>query len=320
MKNGVIALGIDTSNYTTSAAVVVDGEVISNRKLPLPVKKGERGLRQSDAVFAHTKNLPEIMELIRADLGGSVPDAIGYSGSPRVGEGSYMPCFLSGRAAAHAASAVSGARLFCFSHQEGHIAAALYSAKKTELLDGTSPLAAFHVSGGTTDILLVTPSCAGMIIARVGGTTDLNAGQLIDRIGVLMGESFPCGAALEALSDGMPETRGIRVSVKGLDCSLSGAENRASELWARTADRAVTSAFTLDYVAKTLDKLTDALRASYPGIPVIYAGGVMSCGRMRGVLGKRDGVYFSEPVFSADNAAGCALLTYRAFVKEAKTV
>lgn len=312
----ILALGIDTSNYTTSAALIADGEVVSNRKAPLPVAEGQRGLRQSDAVFAHTKNLPGIMDMIGHDLDGEQISVIGVSVSPRRAEGSYMPCFLSGAAAAHAVSAVTGAHIFEFSHQEGHIAAALCSAGKLELLDGDEPFAAFHVSGGTTDILLVTPDGDCMTVERIGGTTDLNAGQLIDRIGVLMGERFPCGAAMERMAADIPVTRGIKVSVRWLDCSLSGAENKAGDLYRSTADRAGTAAFTLDFVSATLDALTRELRHRYESIPVIYAGGVMSCRRMRGVLGARERVYFAEPEFSADNAVGCALLAYRKLIKE----
>lgn len=316
MNNTPLTLGIDTSNYTTSAALVADGEVIANRKIPLPVAEGQRGLRQSDAVFAHTKNLPAIMELIGADIGGGAVCAVGYSATPRNIEGSYMPCFLSGVAAAHSASAVSGAAAYAFSHQEGHVAAALYSAGELRLLDGDEPFAAFHVSGGTTDILLVTPGGDRMEIERIGGTTDLNAGQLIDRVGVMMGERFPCGAALERMAADVQKTAGIKVSVRGLDCSLSGAENRAREKFENTRDRAAVAAFTLDLVTATLDGLTAELRRRYNSMPVIYAGGVMSCKRMRGVLGRREGVYFSEPEFSADNAAGIALLAYRKHTKE----
>lgn len=310
MTDGLV-LGIDTSNYTTSAALVSNGRVISNRKIPLPVAEGARGLRQSDAVFAHTKNLPILMRTIAEDIGGRAVSAIGYSFAPRRAEGSYMPCFLAGVSAANAAAAVSGAKLYAFSHQEGHAAAALYSAGKLDLLDGTSPFAAFHVSGGTTDVLLIEPDGAFMKTERVGGTTDLNAGQLIDRIGVMMGERFPCGAVLEAMAECVPFDEKIRVSVRGLDCSLSGAENKARELYERTGEKSAAAAFTLDYVAHTLDALTCELRRRYEDIPVIYAGGVMSCRRMRTLLGRRDNVYFSEPEFSADNAAGVALLAYR---------
>lgn len=309
--SGKTVLGIDTSNYTTSASVVRDGRVIANLKLPLTVGEGQRGLRQSDAVFAHTKNLPEIMDAAARVIGGETVDAVGCSASPRDGAGSYMPCFLSGRAAAHAAAAACGARVYEFSHQAGHVTAALYSAGKLDLLDSGSPFAAFHVSGGTTDILLVTPGEGEMKIERIGGTTDLNAGQLIDRVGVMMGESFPCGPALERLASGLPFTEGIKISVRGLDCSLSGGENMANSRFEKNGDRRDTAAFTLDLVAKTIDALTYEVRERYGGLPVIYAGGVMSCKRMRGVLGKRDGVFFAEPEYSADNAVGVALLAYR---------
>ncbi len=306
-----ITLGIDTSNYTTSAAIVINGEVVYNGKAPLPVSEGERGLRQSDAVFAHIKNLPHLMETVKEKLGGRTPDAIGVSYAPRDTENSYMPCFLSGRAAAYAASAVSGALIYEFSHQAGHITAALYSAGKTELIFGVEPFFAFHVSGGTTDIALVTPCDGRLDIETVGGTLDLNAGQLIDRVGVYMGMKFPSGAELEreaALFDG--KTKGIKTSVDGLFCNLSGAENRAKQLYDKTKSIPEVSAFTLDFVTETLDKLSGNLREKYGSFPIIYAGGVMSCRRMRGKLGRRENVYFSEPQYSADNAAGTALLTY----------
>ncbi len=311
-----LTLGIDTSNYTTSAALCLGGKIVLNKKIPLPVREGERGLRQSDAVFAHIKNLPEVMDAVKSALGGRTPDAVGVSVTPRDAAGSYMPCFLSGVAAAQAAAAVSGARVYEFSHQAGHIAAALYSAGKTELLLSSEPFAAFHVSGGTTEVTLVTPDDGYPRAELIGGTDDLNAGQLIDRVGVMMGLRFPCGAELERLAEAR-EVRlsGINVSVSGLSCHLSGAENKARTLYEKTLDKADTAAYTLDFVTKTLDKLTDNLRSEHPNIPIIYAGGVMSCKRMRATLGRRGGVYFSEPAYSADNAAGAAFMAYYAHTK-----
>ncbi len=333
----ILSVGIDTSNYKTSAAIVIDGKVVYNGCFFLPVKEGERGLRQSDAVFAHVKQLPGIMDKL-----GELflhyeksPDAIGVSRSPRDVEGSYMPCFLAGEVAAHAFAAASNSPLYEFSHQAGHIAAALYSAGKTELLFGEEPFAAFHVSGGTTEVTLVTPSKGkagiefittdGAIptdiapkIECIGGTCDLNAGQLIDRVGVMMGMRFPSGRELEEaanLYEGEPVP--VNVSVKGLSCNLSGAENKARQLYEKTGDIPKVAAFTLDFVADTIDTLTNNLRREYKDIPVIYAGGVMSCLRMRAKLGRRRDVYFSDPEFSADNAAGTALLAYFAEKKRA---
>lgn len=331
----IVTVGIDTSNYKTSAAIVIGGKVVFNGRYPLPVKEGERGLRQSDAVFAHVKNLPGAMDKIGELLTHYErrPDAVGVSRSPRDVEGSYMPCFLAGEVAAHALAASAFAPLYEFSHQAGHITAALYSAGKLDLLFGDKPFAAFHVSGGTTEVTLVTPSKgsselefitpAGNIptdiaptIECIGGTGDLNAGQLIDRVGVMMGMGFPSGYELEQtanLYSGEPVP--VNVSVKGLECNLSGAENKARQLYEKTNDKAKVAAFTLDFVADTIDALTKNLRREYKDIPVIYAGGVMSCMRMRAKLGRRREVYFSDPEFSADNAAGTALLAYFAQMK-----
>ena len=307
-------VGIDTSNYTTSAAVCdFDGNIVANLKIPLPVKEGERGLRQSDALFAHTKNMPELMERLSTALEGYNVVAIGCSERPRSVAGSYMPCFLSGVAAAKAMSAVSGAPLYTFSHQDGHIEAAYYSSGAD--IDGD--FAAFHVSGGTTEILYVKRNGDGFSVELVGGTKDLNAGQCIDRTGVMMGLKFPCGAEMDRLANENAEKpKGIKISTDGTWCNLSGAENLTKDLYDRTGDKKLVSAFAFEYIARTLYKLTDALREKYPDIPIIYAGGVMSSAYITERLSyKRKNVYFAKPAFSADNAAGIALLCRKKHLK-----
>ena len=193
-------VGIDTSNYTTSCAVCTEsGEIVANLKEPLPVRAGECGLRQSDAVFAHVRNLPVIMARLREATEGRRVIGVGYSARPREAEGSYMPCFLAGRAAAEAYAAAIGVPVNDFSHQDGHIMAALYSSGASERLL-QAPFVAFHVSGGTTEMLHVTPKGSGFSIDLIGETNDLNAGQAIDRVGVMMGLDFPCGRAMEQLA------------------------------------------------------------------------------------------------------------------------
>ncbi len=311
-----LILGVDTSNYTTSLALVtVEGEVVFNEKRLLPVAEGERGLRQSDALFAHTKNLPLLSERLRAFLEADDTRrivAVGYSATPRDQEGSYMPCFLAGQATAAALAAALCCPLYAFSHQSGHIMAALYSAGRVDLIDRDAPFAAFHVSGGTTEILLVTPHSGRFSVALIGGTADINAGQAIDRTGVMMGLTFPCGREMEAILNGSPKPlQRTRISVKDLTCNLSGLENLAKKEYEATGDRALTAAYCFDFVADTLCKLTENLRGRYAGIPIIYAGGVMSNKRIGARLAGFDDTYFSEPVFSSDNAAGVALLALR---------
>ena len=318
MSEERLFLGIDTSNYTTSVAICdYEGNVRLNLKKLLDVKEGERGLRQSDALFAHTKNMPEMMHRLKKFLCDELPKAeivaVGCSATPRDIEGSYMPCFLSGVASAETASAALGCPIYRFSHQNGHVMAALYSSGMSGLLSSDKPFAAFHVSGGTTELLLVTPRGDSFVIEQIGGSADMNAGQAIDRTGVLMGMKFPCGREMESLCENVPYKRG-KISVKGLECNLSGLENLASKLYMETNDRSITSAFCFDFIADTLKKLTENLREIYPDIPVIYAGGVMSNKRIKKSLSSLNNVHFSDPEFSADNAAGIALLCRRKYL------
>lgn len=305
-----VYLGIDTSNYTTSAAFCDEnGEVIANLKVPLPVREGACGLRQSDAVFAHTKNMPGLMAQLREALGEDyTPVAVGVSTTPRDAEGSYMPCFLSGHAVASAICAAMDLPLYTFSHQSGHIRAALYASGREKEL-GAKPFCAFHVSGGTTEVLYVEPSHAGFSVTLVGGTADINAGQAIDRVGVMLGLRFPCGPALEKLA--AENTKKIpkpRICVNDGVCNLSGLENLAKKLYDETDDGALCAAYVLQFIGATLEKMTEHVLQKYPDTPVLYAGGVMSNRYLQHRLASCCDASFAAPAFSADNAAGICLL------------
>ncbi len=308
-------VGFDTSNYTTSIAVAdQEGNIVANLKSPLPVSEGARGLRQSDAVFSHIKNLPELCDRLSRVLIDYRPIAVGVSMRPRSIEGSYMPCFLAGGVAAHSFAAESSLPIFEFSHQDGHIESAYYSSGAA--IDGS--FAAFHVSGGTTEILHVTRNADDLSVELIGGTSDLNAGQSIDRAGVMMGLKFPCGAEMDGFAlENQGKLPPIKVAVNGLECNLSGVENLSSELWKKTQDPRLVSAFVFEYIAKTIYKLTDNLRERYRDIPVIYAGGVMSSRYISARLSRKD-TYFAKPAFSADNAAGIALLCRKKYISQNK--
>ena len=305
-------LGIDTSNYTTSAALLCeDGTVIANCKRPLPVAEGKCGLRQSDAVFAHVKNMPSLMAEIREHIGDYNLCAVGVSETPRRTSGSYMPCFLSGVAAAEAAGTAAGVPLYRFSHQCGHLAAAIFSAQRFDLL--SSPFGAFHVSGGTTEMLYVPALLEnGFSVQIMGGTADLNAGQLIDRVGVMLGLAFPAGPALEALAAECTErVPKPHASVQGTTAHFSGLQNKAEALFRETGNAPLVAAFVLDCVAETLSRLAMSLLRECGNVPILYAGGVMCNKRIRARLSSIGTPFFAEPRFSADNAAGIALLCQR---------
>jgi len=310
-------VGFDTSNYTTSIAVAtLDGRVVANLKTPLPVRSGQRGLRQSDAVFEHTRNLPVLCEKLGEILAKNelVPKAVGVSSTPRDAEGSYMPCFLAGVSAATAFSSGLNIPLFKFSHQSGHIMAAMYSSGEGELLE-TAPFVAFHVSGGTTEALYAEPYSAGIKVTTVGETDDINAGQLIDRTGVMMGLPFPAGREMERLAASYSgKVYRHPVCVRSGKCSLSGAENIAVRLYEKDRDPSSVAAFVFDFVCRTLIAMGEDMEKIYGKVPVLFAGGVMSNKLMRDRLSARFNAFYAEPEFSADNAAGIALLCRRSYL------
>ena len=304
-------LGIDTSNYTTSAALVSEsGEVLLNKKIPLPVKEGERGLRQSDAVFHHVKNLPLAMEAVGAVLRERPEDpvrVVGVSESPRDAEGSYMPCFLVGKGTAESLGAAFARPVAYFSHQAGHIAAALFSAGRLDWLDRT--FLAFHVSGGTTEAVKVTPDPERILRAeRVAESLDLKAGQAIDRVGVTLGLPFPAGPALDALSRESEKTYRVKPFLRDGNCSLSGVQNRCEQMKAAgEADRDI-ARYCVESVCAALRGMTRALCEKYPGLPLLYSGGVMSNSLIRERFTEEFGAVFAAPGYSSDNAVGIAVL------------
>lgn len=317
MSDGLI-LGIDTSNYTTSAALIsLDGLLVANVKRPLPVKSGERGLRQSDAVFAHVKNIPDVMRAIRDYADGREIVAIGVSERPRNVDGSYMPCFLSGVAVAEGIASTLDVPLYRFSHQCGHVMAALYSSGRIDLLD--KEFCAFHVSGGTTEMLKVSPARVGFNADLVGGTADLNAGQVIDRIGVYMDLPFPCGPHIERLAmDNSKKIPKRSFKAKDMKVNLSGVENLAQKLYDETKDKNLVSAFLLDCVGRSILSLAECYEAENPGVEFVFAGGVMSNSIIKEMLAQRfkSKANFAIPELSSDNAVGVARLALGAYNTE----
>ena len=316
MKSKSVVLGIDTSNYTTSVAIIgTDGELIANLKQLLCVKEGERGLRQSEALFNHTVNLPALMNQAREFLSDKEVVAIGVSDRPRNADGSYMPCFLAGVSAAESISAALGIPLYRFSHQCGHIMAALYSSDNLGMLN--RDFGAFHISGGTTELVRVSKTDAGFSTELVGGTADLNAGQAVDRIGVYLGMPFPAGPHMEKLAlVNKNKIPAKKISSQGMKVNLSGLENMAISLYKETEDKSLVAAFVFDYIARAISAMIDEYQIRYGRGKIICAGGVM-CNRMiKDILSSKYDVDFAEPALSADNAVGTAVLALNAYKSE----
>ena len=285
-------LGIDTSNYATSLAVFDTnaGEVVCDCKRFLPVRAGQLGLRQSDALFHHTAALPEMLAELGQKVNLTQIEAVGVSARPRPVDGSYMPCFLAGVSAATAFCAAKGIPLVQTTHQQGHISAALFAASGADLL---------HCKGPDS-------------ITCIGTSSDLYAGQAVDRLGVRLGYAFPAGIYVSQLAAACTENIKPKVSVRGTTCSLSGLQNQCEKLLAEGKSPEYVSKYCLLCVAETLRRMAAAALERNPGLPVVFAGGVMSSEIVRDYITKRmQYAYFVPGKFASDNAIGVSILAAR---------
>lgn len=313
--NMKVMLGIDTSNYRTSLCLATeDGRIVAEAKRLLRVKEGKRGLQQSEAVFQHVMNLPELSD----QMGWTEYDIAGVCASekPRPVDGSYMPVFKVGEGLAKSLSAYMKVPCFLTTHQEGHIAAGEYTADRRP---EAARFLAVHLSGGTSELLLCERTEDGYRIEKVGGTLDLHAGQLVDRIGVALGMSFPAGPQLEELARESGGEFRVASSVQGLQFSFSGPEAallRAIET--KEASAAEIARATEQCIASTLEKVLR--RAVEEGLPreILIVGGVAANQYIRERLIKRlehpavkASLYFCDPVYSGDNAYGVAMLGWK---------
>ena len=305
----MLILGFDTSNYATSLAVfnATAGEVVCDCKCFLPVKSGQLGLRQSDAVFHHTAALPQLMQTIADKVDLTQIGAVGVSARPRDAEGSYMPCFLAGVSAATSFALARGIPLVQTTHQQGHAAAAMFAAAGPELFG--QELLIFHVSGGTTDLLHC--DAAGHLEC-LGTSNDLYAGQAVDRLGVRLGYGFPAGAQVSELAAQCSENIRPKFSVQGMNCSLSGLQNQCERLLAEGRPAEYVCKYCLLCIAETLRRMCMAARTQYPNLPVVFAGGVMSSDLVRQYITHRiPHAHFVPGKFASDNAIGVSILAAR---------
>ena len=299
-------VGFDTSNYTTSVAWF-DGINGVNCSQLLPVKAGELGLRQSDAVFHHIKSLPELSGRLFSDVDVGNITAVGVSTRPRAVEGSYMPCFMVGYSHAKMLAEFLKVPLVECSHQQGHVAAALWSANRLDLMD--QPHLAWHLSGGTTELLYVEPEGMNVKATRIGGTTDISAGQLIDRTGQMLNVPFPSGKYIDAMSKYSMSTESFRVKCTDMEFSLSGVENKVRQFYEKTGDPAETAGYALRSVCHAVLAATKNALLTY-NLPIVFSGGVASNSMLREALSFCNPV-FAQPQFSTDNALGTAVIAHR---------
>jgi N6-L-threonylcarbamoyladenine synthase len=310
-----VALGIDTSAYTTSLAVVgLDGELLDDERQVLAVPPGQRGLRQAEAVYQHVRSLPLLFTAAFSPPGRYELAAVAVSERPRPYVDSFMPVFMAGAGAAAAAAAAAGLEPWAVSHQEGHLWAGLWSLPPGAAALAADRLLAAHLSGGTTEVLLVEGlQRAGRPQLRLlAATGDISAGQLVDRIGVKLGLQFPAGAALQELAaGGRPERVRLPPAVAGRRLSFSGPEAAALRAIAAGAEPADVAAAVFACLSEALARWLGHLAAETGVEHVLLAGGVAASTLLRRDLAARRelsglALWFADPAYSGDNAVGLA--------------
>lgn len=339
------ALGIDTSNYKTSVAAVTEsGKIVSDRRIFLNVKEGALGLRQSEALFQHTVNLPGLLEEVMGDVrtAGCQLGIVAASAAPRPQAGSYMPAFLAGMGAGRAAAAAAGCRYLEFSHQEGHIMAVKYYSP---LSDASSHIS-MHLSGGTTELLYVDDDENSMNIEICGGSHDISFGQLLDRTGQLLGFDFPAGEEIDRLAlrfaettvrndlasvsairnttgneictVSIPEVNLPQIKVNDGWINLSGIETAVKRYIEAGCGRGELALELMKVISGAIVKMAEFGCKKYGVRDVLLAGGVSSSDFVRRAVREYMqtdntdmNIVFGEPKLSSDNAVGTALLGMR---------
>lgn len=315
-------IGFDTSCYTTSIAIVDgSGELILDHRSALQVKKGTKGLRQSEGVFQHTKNLGAL-----AGLKDRLPweikiAAIAASVKPRPLPESYMPVFTVGENTARVAAAVARIPFFETTHQENHIMSGLWSAGGPQ----AEKFLTVHLSGGTTELLETVRNDSGFGVRIIGGTGDISAGQLVDRVGVAMGLPFPCGPHLERLADEAEKDDlpvEIRCLARGTYTSFSGPETHAKKLLEAGEDRARVARAVIFCIARSLAAVITEACSSLKINDVLMVGGVSSNKYIRGHLEENLScrLYFPKAEYCSDNAVGTALIAMQRYKNHTRDV
>ena len=320
--NSKYILGIDTSNYKTSVAVVdEDYNVVYDGRMFLKVKEGERGLRQSEALFQHIQNLPQLIEKIPVDLEHRL-DAVAWSDRPRPVEGSYMPVFNAGISTGKSIASVNSIVGIGFSHQEGHVEAVRHNTG----FHSDKPYLACHFSGGTTEILIIKPRQRDVVlntgvyykIFLTGGTRDMSYGQLIDRAGVALGYDFPAGEYMDKIACSTDFATGVLTRIKtrhayfnisGIDTQIKRAieeekygiekEPFIKEIFIRIAESIEESVFQ----AANMTEINEVLMAGGVSSSCFIKNYIENSARLKDI-----NIHFGSSDIAQDNAVGIAVL------------
>ncbi len=297
-------ISFDTSNYTTSIAVLDADKIEVDYRRFIKVKQGERGIRQSDAFFQHIQNLNDFIandfEKYRDEI-----TVVGVSTRPRPVENSYMPVFTAGKTVATCLAKAMALPLVETSHQEGHLYSALYKQSMP------ADFLFFHISGGTTEIHKASEKNGLYHLELIAETGDINFGQLIDRIGVKTGLSFPAGALMDKARVELNEEIKSPKFKAQKKFNLSGYENHFTKLYENGLVKGQLYQLLFEIIAKIMVDLV-AFASEQTGIKsVLIAGGVAenSLIKQKLRLASAYDIKFAASDLARDNAIGVARYT-----------
>ncbi|HYE67856.1 MAG TPA: hypothetical protein VEA58_04545 [Anaerovoracaceae bacterium] len=309
MQSKDLVLGIDTSNYTTSLAITdIHGEIAADIRKLLTVKQGERGLRQSHALFQHMENLPDIVLELYKQIDKNRIGAIAASDRPRSVEGSYMPVFKAGVNYGIVMAASLGVPFFKFTHQEGHLEAVRHNSS----LADEAEFLAYHLSGGTTELLHVEKNSLRIL----GRSRDLSFGQVIDRIGVALGMEFPAGREMDLIAlKKKDKLNGSlkKIPIEGLEINLSGIETQCQRELQKGTDPEALIYELFQKMSDCLCRLTEKAVSETGCDRILFTGGVTASRFIRDEIekyftGQALKIVFGDPSLSSDNAVGISFL------------
>jgi N6-L-threonylcarbamoyladenine synthase len=308
-------IGIDTSCYTTSVAIINCDtlEIVDNYQVLLKVKKGNKGLRQSEAFYQHVQHLGAYFEKCSNEYFKNAA-YIAVSTKPRNQVGSYMPVFTAGLNFAKTLSNLFDVPLIETDHQSGHLAAALYGTKLVP-----HKFLGLHLSGGTTEILscqykVNDDGLAYFESQIVGGTQDISVGQLVDRIGVSLGLQFPCGKEMETIQGETISSKNDKSSFPKIQkrafFNLSGAENKVSHLIHENiaSDQLIAGLF--DYIGRQIVAGIEAVALEDDYDFLVLSGGVSANDKLTKHLADSFAgtLIRGQKRFCTDNALGVAYI------------
>lgn len=322
MSERKLVIGIDTSNYKTSVAVVgLDNSIVSDVRVLLRVKQGERGLRQSDALFQHIENLPALTRKALFGVDKNDLVCISVSSKPRPVEGSYMPCFNAGLSLSKSFGALLDVPVYEFSHQEGHIEAVTNGTP----FETKKKFIAYHLSGGTCEMLKVVNDDSGYDISIIGGSKDISYGQVLDRAGVAMGLEFPSGKVLDDIAMMPGERTNLLkgITVDNLEINLSGIDTQFRRCLERDDIDSIEAMLVRELfhrISASLVRITENAVKETGIKSFAFVGGVSSSRYVRNALlshFNKSGIelLFGDPDLSQDNAVGTALLGVKKYGK-----